>query len=158
MSKNFSEPLKFKVYVKNPLSKNEIENIYKANEINGVSVDLYLDIVQSLTDLIFKSYLGDEYHDKINYKIEHFDWCWKATMDRFKNLGYEINNESCLIEYFGSFFMDIFYSSEIKDGVMLMSIKDMFEYTFNYNIIKSKLDVDNFIELYNIFNKSIFDT
>jgi hypothetical protein len=154
MSKNFSHPLKYKRYIKNPLTVNEIDNIYKLNKIKAVRADLYRDYVLSLCDLVFKSYLGDKHHQDFETRLEHFKWCWKENHKYYKQMGYKLRNDKKKYDYFESFFLDVYYFVDDKNNTLEDSIKNVWSYIFNYDVVKSKWDVDNFLEIYYMFDKS----
>lgn len=151
MSKNFNHPVKYRRFINNPLTMDEINNIYYHSKVQGVKVDLYHDFVMSLSDQVIESYLGDKHHKQIIHKLEHFDWCWKKTITMYTDMGYTIKNQETLFDYFGSFFMDVFYFDTSKDEELNKSIRDVWDYIFNYDVVKSKWDVNNFLDVYNMF-------
>lgn len=154
MSKSFERPLKYVGYIKNPLTLIEIELAYKIKKIDPARAELYGDFVQSLCDLIFMTYLGDKHHPNSIDRLNHFKWCWEKTQANYDLMGYSFSKGKQQFEYFETFFVDVYYFAEEKDDILEDSIKNVWGFIFNYNIVKSKLDVDNFIEIYNMFEKS----
>ena len=54
-------------------------------KINGFTVEranLLLDFVQSITQKIVRTYLGDTLMTTED-KRKHFDWCWKSVLKDF---------------------------------------------------------------------------
>jgi hypothetical protein len=154
MSKNFNNPIKYRKYIKNPLEMDEIERIYLANDINPNRADIYADYVQSLCDLIFLTYLGDEHHKEPIDRLEHFKWCWEKNQWTYELMGYKFAKRREQFEYFETFFVDVFYFVADKNMVLEESIKNVWGFVFDYNVIKSRLDIDNFIEIYNMFEET----
>ena len=71
-------------------------------KINGFTVEranLLLDFVESITQKIIKTYLGDTLMTTED-KRKHFDWCWKKTVENFKSEGVNFEDNEDLREYF----------------------------------------------------------
>jgi hypothetical protein len=153
MNGNFSRPNKFLNYIKNPLSLNELDNLYKFYKIEANRVELYRDYVLSLCDLILHTYMGDDACSDED-KLEHFMWCWSRNEESFKDIGYSFSNREELMVYFQSFFLEVFYFSDDKNERLEKSIKNVWDYVFNCEVLKSQKDVNNFVELYMMFDKS----
>jgi len=144
----------FLKYINSPLNGETINNIY---EINGVEYELttiFHDYIISLTKLIFKTYLGDDLTSKSDRK-GHFNWCWNKTINVFNKENINIGNDSDLYTYFIEFMFDVFYSVSDKSDVLENNIIKLWTYMFNFNISKTKSDIDTFIEIYNLFKKSL---
>lgn len=145
---------KFLDYIKNPMSKESITVIYDANDIKFEKCELYGDFVQSFLILVFDTYMGDDSTNQ-EQQIKHFNWCWEKNVSNFKEEGIFINSEN-LKNYFLEYLLIIFYGSEkndidYTDNESLRLWKNIFDYTK----IKTKSEMDTFIEIYKIFEKSL---
>lgn len=151
MSLNFKKPIKYRDFIRNPIALEVITEIYKKNKINTNRVDLYHDFIISLCELVFETYLGDDLMSD-EQRIEHFKWCWDKNIAIYKGMGYNLRNDKKISKYFEAFFVDIFYSAVDKDNLLRSEIQIVWGYVFNYNIIKSREDIENFIDLYGLFD------
>jgi hypothetical protein len=90
-------------------------------------------------------------------QINHFEWCWDKNIVNFKkeDINFEDNDE--LKYYFREFTLEVFYNLDDKDNNpnVHRNILNLWSHIFNYKGIKSRADVDSFIEIYNIFDKSL---
>lgn len=118
--------------------------------------DLYLDFVLSLSDLIFDTYMGDKI-TKGDDRIQHFKWCWDRTVKNFEVEGIYFGDNQELYDYFSNFMVEVFYSADNKltDINMTHNISKLWKYIFNYRVVKTRSDVDTFIEVYKMFEKSL---
>jgi hypothetical protein len=140
---------KFIKYMARPLSLLAIDLIYTSNNIVYERVDLYRDFTLTLDDLIQTTYLGHELTEE-RERLNHFNWCWDKASELItqKNIKFVDNNHAYV--YFLDYYFDTFYSNKIND----FNISDFWSYIFNYNIEKSRSDLDSFINLYKILEKS----
>lgn len=145
-------------YIGKELSIDAIRSIYRDHNVDHELSILYRDIVLTLNHLIFNTFLGDDVMSVDDYD-GHFHWCWEETKRIFNTEGFEIDDNEELKTYFNLFYTDIFYSLEDKSDVAYISvnIKKLWSYMFNVTNVKSKSDVDVFIELYTLFSESIFE-
>lgn len=144
----------FLAYINNPMSKESIMVMYDANNVKFDRCELYGDYVQSLFRLVFETYMGDDFMD-IDSQIKHFKWCWKKNIENFSNEGIRIDSLK-LYDYFLQYMLEVFYSLEKKpiDYVDRVSLK-LWGEIFDYTRIKTNSEMDTFIEVYKIFEKSI---
>jgi hypothetical protein len=88
-------------------------------------------------------------------QIKHFNWCWEKNVLNFKEEGVFFDSDDLKV-YFLEYLLEIFYVSE----------KNEFDYTdneslrlwntiFDYTKLKTKSEMDTFIEIYKIFEKSL---
>jgi len=147
---------KFLSYISNPLTRTSIELLYNSNYIMFEKCDLYRDFVLSLSDLIFTTYMGDKI-TKEEERINHFKWCWDRTVKNFEMENIYFGDNQELYDYFTNFMVEIFYSVEDKSNNEKINhnVIKLWEYIFNYRIIKTRSDVDTFIEVYKMFEKSL---
>ena len=137
-------------YFSKPMNKEDMLLVYRINNVLPERSILYLDFSESLYDLIISTYLGDDVMSEKNIK-EHFNWCWKKTIDSFKKEKLNFENKE-LYTYFFVLFQEAYYDENDKNDVnfLLQFWKDI----FNYSKIKTNSEVESFLELYKIFDKS----
>ncbi len=142
-------------YITNPLSKTSIELLYSSNYIMFEKCDLYSDFVLSLLDLIFETYMGDEITNDTN-RLKHFNWCWNKTIKNFEQENIFFGHNQELYDYFSNFMVEVYYSvNEKNTEVDTSNIIKLWKYIFNYRIIKTRSDVDTFIDVYEMFETSM---
>jgi len=143
--------ISFLAYVKTPMSRENIELLYDANNVKFEKCELYGDFVQSLLLLVFNTYMGAE-NTNLENQFKHFEWCWNKNIKNFEEEGIFFNNKK-LYNYFLAFVFEMFYSVETDadEKGMLRAWNDI----FNYNSIKTNSDVDMMIEIYQIFEQSL---
>ena len=151
--------IKFMNYISTPLSDNSITILYSTNNVKYDRVNLYLDFVLSLLHLSFDTYMGDDITD-YELRVKHFDWCWNKNINNFKEEGIIFQDNDELKSYFSEFMLEIFYNLDGKDNNphVYYNIINLWVHIFNYNGTKSRADIDSFIEIYNIFDKSLKNT
>ena len=140
-------------YISKPMEKEDILLIYKINNIIPERSGLYLDFSESLFDLVVSTYLGDEVMDGKAIG-EHFNWCWKKTIQSFKKENINFDNDS-LYAYFVTLFLESFYSEQDKSEKNVNKLIDFWKDIFTYSTDKTKSELDAFIDLYKIFDKSL---
>jgi len=142
--------LKFLSYLNTPLSKESIAMIYDANNIQFDKCELYGDFVSSLLVLVFDTYLGDDI-TSAGEQIKHFKWCWDKNVDNFKLEGINIESDN-LYEYFLEYMLEVFYfSDKMNQNDNLRLWNDLFNYSKN----RTQSDMDTFVEVYKLFEKSL---
>ena len=156
MEKDKNKTIEFLNYIKNPLSETSIAILYDANSVRFDKCQLYSDFVCSLLMLVFDTYLGDVITTE-KQQIEHFNWCWNKNISNFKDEGIEFKSINELLSYFKEFMVEVFYAIEDKDDKPYINenLISLWEYIFDYKKPKSRSDIDSFIEIYNIFEKSL---
>lgn len=137
-------------HMSRPLSLLQIELVYESNQITYERADLYYEFTLTLDDLIKSTYLG---HDMMNEqeRLNHFKWCWNKTCDLINTNIIKFNDNDEAYIYFLDLYLDTQYNESSTEYI---DIKIYWEYIFNYNIEKTRSDVDKFIKLYKIFEKS----
>lgn len=148
---------KFLDYINNPMSKESVMVVYDANGIKFEKCELYGDFVQSLFMMVFDTYMGDDVTN-INEQIEHFNWCWNKNVLNFREEGMCFEGGK-LYEYFFAYMIEVFYPSKKKpeDYTDKTSLR-LWSEIFDYNRSKTNSDIDTFIEIYKIFENSLFYT
>ena len=141
-------------YITNPLTKEEMQLLYKANNINYDKCRLYSDFILSLNRLVINTFLGEDViHNEEDIK-NHFNWCITKIIDNFKeeNIKFELSEE--LREYFYNFYIELFYKFNNKEG-MEEKLNKLAVLSFDHQRIKTRSDMDVLLELYRIFEKSL---
>lgn len=149
---NESEFLK---YVLRPLSAEELDLLYKANNICYERCGLYSDFLQSLMELIRNTYLGDDVVKTSKDKESHFNWCLNKIIENFKLESIEFTKTTEVYELLHSYAIDFFYVEKEKSSLNDKMIK-YWEHIFKYSGIKTKSELDLMVDVYRILEKSLF--
>jgi hypothetical protein len=121
-------------------------------------VELFNDIVESLTTLVVTTYLGDDTSEtKIKFSEEditnHFNWCWNKILENFQKENILIDSDGEHKDYMKVFMNDSFYNQKdenIRKSINLF-VKDLFD--LDKTFVKSDLDI--LTEVYKLFNRSV---
>ena len=141
-----------------PVPKDEVDIWFSVHNMIPEKIELYGDIVESLTTLVLETYLGEQtIETKIRMSDDdvtnHFDWCWKKTLEGFEKENILIDSEGEHKDYVKTFFLDSFYyqkDSEIRSAVKLF-VTDLFD--IDKVFVKSDLDI--ITEIYKVFNRTV---
>lgn len=145
---------KFLRYMSRPLSYSALEVVYNSNNIAFERADLYRDFILSLNDLILATYLGDDVTNE-NDQLKHFNWCWNATCKVFDHSQIIFSKNVEIYSYFMNFYFDTFYRADKdEESGNIEKIHHLWETIFDYNIEKPRTDLDSFLIVYRIFEKS----
>ncbi len=139
-----------------PLGEEEITLLYRANNIVYERVLLYNDFLESLFTIIVKTYLGNEFVDETQEK-NHFNWCLTKVVSNFRKENINFNLTEEFKELTFDYTKDIFYDEDNKELYGDKMIK-FWVHVFKYDGIKSKSDIDAFIEMYKILEICLFST
>jgi hypothetical protein len=155
MSKDRNK-IEFINYISTPLSDDSITMLYTTNNIKFDRVNLYFDFIVSFFEILFDTYMGDDITDK-DEQHNHFKWCWLKNIDNFELEGIKFYDNGELMSYFNEFTKEVFYNLDGKDynPHIKNNIITLWKHIFNYNGPKTRADVDSFVELYIIFDKSL---
>jgi hypothetical protein len=147
-------------YISKPIPSEDLEIWFRVNNIIPEKMDLFSDFCQSLTMLILETYLGeqkDRNETKIHLSSEdnskHFEWCLNKTIDNFQKEGIKFNKKGEHIDYFKSFYNDVFYNQ--KEEKVKNSIKTFFKQIFDIDTPFSKSDLDIVLLLYKNLDKNM---
>jgi hypothetical protein len=99
----------FMSYMIDPLTHEQMNLLYKANDVKYDKCNLYYDVIKTLNKLIVDTYLGDEYIINENQKLEHYNWCFKTVIGNFKKEKIIFDNVNDLKDYFFFFYEFSFY-------------------------------------------------
>ena len=145
----------FLKYVLRPLSTEELDLLYKANNICYERCTLYSDFLQSLMELIRNTYLGDDVVKTNKDRESHFKWCLNKIIENFKLESIEFTKTSEVYELLHSYSIDFFYVEKEKSTLNDKMIK-YWEHIFKYSAIKTKSELDLMVDVYRILEKSLF--
>jgi len=150
--------IEFLRYFSTPLSKESMLILYAAHSIKFERCELYHDFSLSLVGLIFDTYLGDDIMET-NDRINHFRWCWRQNRKNFLNEGIHIGDKKLQL-YFFEFMFEHFYDVENKElnSIICENISKLWVYIFDYNNTtgKTKAEAEAFIEIYTLFENTLF--
>jgi len=148
-------------YISRPLENEEVEIWFRANNIIVEKMELYYDIIYSLSCNISETYLGEDENSPSETKIEmsiadkksHFEWCWKKLIDEFKKEGLLINEIGDHKDYLYDFFYELFYNQ--NDSKIRNSIDIFFTDIFDLKKPFTKSDLDMVLTIYKSLDKNI---
>lgn len=142
-------------YIKTPMSKENMDLLYSANNIRYEKCELYNDFIQSLILLIFDTYMGDDITNNVE-KRNHFRWCWYKNIENFKKEGISFTSPK-LHDYFLEFMSEVYYpiTKKTENQSAHKNILKLWSYIFDFNALKSKSDMDTMIEVYKLFDYTL---
>ena len=97
--------------------------------------------------------MGDDLMSEEDQK-KHFNWCWDSVLSDFKLEFIFFNKRGMLYEFFSYLILESFYKEMDKSEKNVEKTLYSIINSFNYKKIKTKSEIDNFLDLYKIFNKS----
>ena len=83
----------------------------------------------------------------------HFDWCWKKTIESFEKENILIDSEGEHKDYVKTFFLDSFYYQ--KDYEIRSAVKVFVSDLFDIDKVFVKSDLDIITEIYKVFNRTV---
>jgi len=143
-----------------PMPQDDIVAWYLANNITTELTELFRDFCLSFLYLIKETYLGEDEENnetKVGMtekqKKEHFNWCWKKTVENFEkeNIKFKFNKDDSV--FFESFFFELFYNQ--TDTKVKFTIDEFFQQLFDLRKNKSKADLEVFTDLYKVLERSM---
>ena len=87
-------------YITTPLTKEEMQLLYKANNINYDKCKLYYDFIITLNKLVTGTFLGDDVINKEGDIKNHFSWCISKIFNNFKKEKIIFDDTINIEEYF----------------------------------------------------------
>jgi len=147
-------------YIAKPIPSEDLEIWFRVNNIIPEKMDLFSDFCQSLTMLVHETYLGEQKNrneTKIllssEDNLKHFEWCLNKTIDNFQKEGIKFNKKGEHVDYFKSFYNDVFYNQ--KEEKVKNSIKTFFKQIFDIDTPFSKSDLNIVLLLYKNLDKNM---
>jgi len=149
-------PKEFFEYISTPLNKDYITMTYKVHNIISEKTELYYEVVLSLFDIVFDTYLGREIIDTEKKMEEHFNWCWEENLKNFRKEGINFTDVEELHDYFNQFALESFYQDKNKVVKAVQTkIKWFWRKCFDYEGQRTRSELDILVEVYQIFEKSL---
>jgi hypothetical protein len=90
-------------------------------------------------------------------RVAHFKWCWDKNIENFKAEGIEFSSTARIYKYYLNFMLEFYYSTEDKVGNedISINIKKIWANIFSFGSTKTRSDVDAFLEIYGLMEKSL---
>ena len=138
--------------------KDEVIVWFNVHNMIYEKIELYCDIFRTLNQIILDTYLGNDISEtKVTLtdedKKNHFEWCWKKTINLFSKENIIIKNNGDHKNYLEDFFMDTFYNQ--GENIMKKNISLFIDDVFNVEKDFTKSDLDVLTELYKLLNKNV---
>ncbi len=141
-------------YITTPLTLEEMQLLYKANNVKYDKCELYWDFIITLNKLVVETFLGDDVINKEEDIKNHFDWCIEKVFCNFKKENIIFDNTIDLKEYFFNFYIELFYNVNDKKN-SIEKLNKLNNLSFVYSRIKTRSDMDVLLELYRLFENSL---
>tara|TARA_R100000908_G_scaffold59830_1_gene36640 strand:+ start:5552 stop:6034 length:483 start_codon:yes stop_codon:yes gene_type:complete len=149
-------PKEFFNYVSAPITDDFRDMSFKVHNIIPEKTELYHEILISLFDILFDTYLGEEIINTENKSREHFEWCWNKNKDNFKKEKIFFNEEEEILDYFTQFALESFYNEDFnKIGEIETKIRWFWNKCFDYSSTRTRSELDILVEVYKLFEKSL---
>ena len=121
---------------------------------------LFGDFIKSFLMRSFDTYLDGVESKKFSLKEQqanHFTWAWNETVTDFNRENVIFYDDIKVRKYFRAVMNDSFYSFEDKsiDGATVNKMYRLWATLFDYNGSKTRMDVDGFLEIYDLFDKAL---
>lgn len=133
--------------------KQQIDIWYRAYNISHDKIELFYDFLISLYDLIDNTYMGVELMYSEENQKSHFYWCFNRIIDDFKKEKIDFKDKGDCQEYLWNFFLEAYYINKINNK--FIKIKDYFNKLFDLNYVKTRTELDIFIEIYKLFDQNL---
>jgi len=153
--KKIQKAIDFIEYISKPMDVNDVKLMYRVNGVTPERTALYLDFMYGLFDLVTTTYLGDDVMGEEDIE-NHFKWCWTRTIKGFKAERVYFLDDEDLYSYFHSLFSESFYKEEDKSDDNVRQLMTFWIDVFNYSHVKTMSELEAFIDLYKIFNNSLY--
>ena len=141
-------------YITTPLTIEEMNLLYKANNVKYDKCELYHDFILSLNKLIVETFLGDDVINSEENIKNHFNWCIEKIFNNFKEENIIFDEWDDLKNYFYNFYIELFYNINNKNEA-IEKLNKLPILSFDYGRIKTRSDMDVLLELYRLFEKSL---
>jgi len=147
-------------YITKNLNPEDVDTWFRSNNIISEKMELYYDFSYSLHLLIKSTYLGSKNEKNETLvkmtnedDINHFDWCWKKTVENFKKENINFTLEGEHYDYFLSLFSEIYYNQNSED--IKNSIDIFFNDLFNREKTFTQVDLDLIYNIYKSLDKNL---
>ena len=134
--------------------REQINILYRANNIIREKSELYYDFITSLLKLIDDTYLGPDIVSTQDDMVNHFTWCFNKIRANFEHERINFTPVSTpAYDYLWYFLYKGYYTSELDDkrDVLL----EYFKYLFDHNMVKTPPELESFKDFYKIFDQNL---
>lgn len=133
--------------------KDQVDIWYKSHNIIREKAELYYDFLFSLLNVIEATYLGPDIIVSDEDIRSHFDWCFNKVISNFEQERIYFLTKNDQYQYLWFFFYKAYYkcSTENKYQILL----DYFKLLFNFNKVKTPVELESFTDLYKIFDQNL---
>lgn len=149
----------FFTYISKPVDREEVKLWLEVNDICYHKFELYSDFVNSLVELIYDTYLGNDTSKTTNIVLEdednskHFDWCWERVIDNFKKENITFIKKGEHYDFFKGFIIETFYNQKINE--VKFSLDKFFKEIFYLDGPHTMSDLDLLKQIYKSLDKNI---
>ena len=126
---------------------------YRAYGITTEKIELFYDFVNSVYQLINKTYLGPDAIITEEEQRDHFTWCWDKTVDNLTKEKIKPNKRGIHYEYFWDFFLEYFYFLKMDEEDV--KVEEYLYKLFNYNHKKTRSELSVLTEIYKLLEKNL---
>jgi hypothetical protein len=147
-------------YITKNINPDGVDQWFKSHNIVLEKMELFYDFSYSLYLLIKTTYLGslNQKNDLVvnmtdEDDINHFDWCWKKTINNFEKENVKFNQEGEHYLYFFKLFDEIFYKQEKEE--IRNSIDVFFTDLFNRDKPFTQVDLDLIYNIYKTLDNNL---
>ena len=149
-------PREFFTYISAPIPDELRDISFKVNRILPEKTELYHEILISLFDIVFNTYLGRELINTEKKSVEHFEWCWKKNISNFNKEKIFLKEDKEIMNYFTQFTLESFYNEKInKRHDIETKIKWFWGKCFDYSGCRTRSELDILVEVYKLFEKTL---
>jgi hypothetical protein len=126
---------------------------YRAYGITTEKIELFYDFVNSVYQLINKTYLGPDAIITEEEQRDHFTWCWDKTVDNLTKEKIKLNKRGIHYEYFWDFFLESFYFLKMDEEEV--KVEEYLYKLFNYTHKKTRSELSVLTEIYKLLEKNL---
>lgn len=133
--------------------KEQVDIWYKSHNIIHEKTELYCDFLCSLLNKINETYLGDDIIISDKDIINHFTWCFHKVVFNFGQEKIYFSPNTTHFDYLWVLFYKAYYKCNTENKTKILM--DYFKLLFDFNKIKTPVEMDSFTDLYKIFDQSL---
>ncbi len=116
-------------------------------------IELYSDFFNSLFYYVDNTFLGIDVCCSEKDQKNHFNWCWNKVINNFRCENINFNDNGEHYEYFWYLFNETFYMKHNNNEPV--RLKPYMDDLFDFNILKSRSELDILHDLYRALNKNL---
>lgn len=147
--KNFTpEQLFLRLFKKIPQA--DIMSLFKRRGVEDYKVTKFQAFTRDLINQVYDTFLGNDCINNMEDIRTHYKWCYSVVSDKHLSNHYKYSENQDLYDYFLEYFlMNIYAVEESREEDF-----KFFSFLFDYPAISVKMDVDTFLDLYEVFDKT----